>query len=77
VIGGEARFGPLATTMGQAVFLDAETVTVRAGPEGLRGLIAYPGPMLDEELLEEAGRRAPASRFPASPRSPVQPVEVP
>lgn len=75
VIGGEARFGPLEMTVGQALFLDAETVPVQAGPEGLRGLVAYPGPMLDAELLEEAGGRAP--RRAALPRSPVQPVEVP
>jgi len=81
VIGGEARFGPLAVTVGQALFLEAETVPVQAGPEGLRGLVAYPGPMLDAELLEEAGRRAargaPAARLPASPRSPAPPVELP
>jgi mannose-6-phosphate isomerase len=41
VLAGEAMLGPIGAGPGEAVFLEAHSVTVRAGRSGLKGLVAY------------------------------------
>lgn len=44
-----------AATMsaGQAVFLEADQLKIEAGPEGLKALLAYPGPHAESVALVE------------------------
>ena len=68
VIGGSARIGSMELLLGGAVFLEADHCEMVAGPDGLSALLAYGGPNVDPDLLNEhsdaganiAGRRAAA-----------------
>jgi mannose-6-phosphate isomerase len=57
VIGGHARFGLSDAAVGEALFLEAETASIDVGPDGLKGLMAYPGPAVRAELLEAIDAR--------------------
>jgi mannose-6-phosphate isomerase len=53
VLGGGGRIGMTDASRGDAVFVEAERIDIDAGPDGLDGLLAYPGPDPDRGLLEE------------------------
>ena len=53
VTGGRARIGVTNTTVGDAVFVKTDSTGTDAGPEGVSGLIAYPGPDPVAGLLQE------------------------
>ena len=63
VLDGRAKIGLMNAFVGEAVFLDAEQAGIEAGPEGLKGLVAYPGPEPDPSLLRRrSGQSAASSR---------------
>ena len=70
IIDGHARIGGKAASVGDVVFLDADSARLEVGPPGLKGLLAYPGPQPDPELLrllEAPITRAPPSATEARP----------
>lgn len=69
-IAGSARIGELEVRLGQALYLEGERSAVQAGQAGFQALIAYPGPALNAELLQEAGATA-------TTQTPAQLAEVP
>ncbi|WP_160000642.1 class I mannose-6-phosphate isomerase [Roseomonas sp. 18066] len=54
-IAGGARLGELDLVQGEALYLDRAQAVLRAGPQGLQALVAYPGPALNTDLLEPDG----------------------
>ena len=72
-LGGEGEFDAVSASPGAAVFIEGETIGLRAGPAGLKGLIAYaagvPLPGLLRRCDDQATGDVP-SRFP-------EPLELP
>jgi mannose-6-phosphate isomerase len=57
VIEGHARIGLTDTTAGDAIFVEADRAAIEVGPDGMSGLVAYPGPDPVMSLLQESGER--------------------
>lgn len=53
VIEGCAQFGSTNVSVGQAVFLEADHVEIEAGADGMKALLAYPGPNVNSGALCE------------------------
>lgn len=51
IIEGHGRIGETRASVGDVVFLDASSARLETGSAGLRGLLAYPGPEADPQLL--------------------------
>jgi mannose-6-phosphate isomerase len=72
VIEGLAKIGATNTTVGDVIFVEADHAIIEVGPDGISGLIAYPGPDPILSLLQEAGEQmtksagASAQRLPKS-----------
>ena len=54
VVSGSARAASLDVTTGDAIFAQADQVTIHAGSNGLIGLVAYTGPLV-RQLLKRVG----------------------
>jgi mannose-6-phosphate isomerase len=60
--------------VGNAVFLQADHAEIEVGADGLKALLAYPGPNVNPDALTER-RAAGANRTPrTSPCAPLVPV---
>jgi mannose-6-phosphate isomerase len=70
VIEGRARIGATDTAVGDAVFVEADRAGIEVGPDGMSGLIAYPGPDPVMSLLQECGERMNRSAGTSALRSP-------
>jgi mannose-6-phosphate isomerase len=70
VIEGRARIGPTNSTVGDAIFVEADRAGIEVGPDGMSGLIAYPGPDPVMSLLQESGERMTKSAGTSAARSP-------
>jgi mannose-6-phosphate isomerase len=72
VIEGLAKIGAADTTVGDVIFAEADHAIIEVGPDGVSGLIAYPGPDPIISLLQEAGEQmtkpagSPDMRLPKS-----------
>ena len=66
MIDGRGRIEEKITSVGDVVFLDAESTCLEVGSAGLRGLLAYPGPEPDPGLLHPLD--APIARPPPNAR---------
>ncbi len=75
VIGGHARIGLTSASVGDAVFAEADRAGFEVGPDGMSGLIAYPGPDPIMPLLQESGEQMTKSASTSAPRSP-KPEEI-
>jgi mannose-6-phosphate isomerase len=75
-IEGHAQLGATRLSPGDAVFLEADHAEIAAGAEGLKALLAYPGPTVNLDALSERSAaesgRAPdaSSSAPLVPTSP-------
>jgi mannose-6-phosphate isomerase len=58
VIKGHACIGVTNATIGDAIFMDADRTGIEVGPDGMSGLIAYPGPDPVISALKDCGARA-------------------
>jgi mannose-6-phosphate isomerase len=75
-IAGSARIGLMALSLGDAVFLEADHAVIEVGADGLRALLAYPGPNVNPGALRERSA-AEASRLRrASSRAPIVPTSL-
>jgi mannose-6-phosphate isomerase len=59
VIEGRAQIGCLNAFVGEAIFVEADHASLRAGSRGLKGLLAYLGPAAIPGLLQNLDRRNP------------------
>lgn len=66
---GRARIGLIDVSVGDAVFAEADHAGIEVGPDGMSGLIAYPGPNPTLALLQESGEHMTN----AAPTSAVRP----
>jgi mannose-6-phosphate isomerase len=57
MIEGRARIGSISASVGDAVFAEADHADIAAGPAGMSGLMAYPGPDPTIALLQESGEQ--------------------
>lgn len=71
VIEGRARIGSISASVGEAVFAEADRADIQAGPDGMSGLIAYPGPDPMMALLQESGEQMTRSVGASVSPSPV------
>ena len=71
VIGGQARIGLTSASVGDAVFAEADRAGIEVGPDGMSGLIAYPGPDPMMPLLQESGKQMITSASTSAVRSPT------
>jgi mannose-6-phosphate isomerase len=67
---GQARIGVTNATVGDAIFVEADRADVEVGPDGLSGLIAYPGPDPVMSLLRRSGEQMTKSAGTQAVRSP-------
>ncbi len=56
-IEGRARIGLTNMSVGDAVFVETDRTGIEVGPDGMSGLIAYPGPDPVVDLLQESGEQ--------------------
>jgi mannose-6-phosphate isomerase len=70
VIEGQARIGLTNTTVGDAIFVEADRAGIEVGPDGMSGLIAYPGPDPVISLLHDSGARMTKSTGTSAAHSP-------
>ena len=75
-IEGHAQLGATRLSLGDAVFLEADHAEIAVGAEGLKALLAYPGPTVNLDALRERSAAEPdglphasssASLVPTSP----------
>lgn len=59
VIEGHAQFGSTDVSVGHAVFLEADHAEIQAGADGMKALLAYPGPHVNSGVLCEQHRTVP------------------
>jgi len=68
-IEGHAQLGSTKLSPGDAVFLQADHAAIKAGTDGLKALLAYPGPAINPDALTE--RRAAGQLPHASSGAPL------
>jgi mannose-6-phosphate isomerase len=74
-IEGHAQLGATRLSPGDAVFLEADHAEIEVGADGLKALLAYPGPNVNPNALRQRGTtgadrvRHDASRVPLVPTS--------
>jgi mannose-6-phosphate isomerase len=71
-IEGDAQLGATKLALGDAVFLQADHAEIEAGADGLKALLAYPGPTVNPDALTE--RRAAGHVRHASSCAPLVPT---
>jgi mannose-6-phosphate isomerase len=73
-IEGHAQLGSTKLSLGEAVFLQADHAEIKAGADGLKALLAYPGPTINPDALTE---RSAAGHLPnASSVAPLVPTSL-
>jgi mannose-6-phosphate isomerase len=73
-IEGHAQLGSTRLAAGDAVFLQADDAEIEVGADGLKALLAYPGPNVNPDALTERSA-AGANRTPhTSPCAPLVPA---
>jgi mannose-6-phosphate isomerase len=76
-IEGHAKLGATRLSLGDAVFLEADRAEIEVGADGLKALLAYPGPTVSPDALSE---RSPAGHVPhassCAPPVPTWPEHV-
>jgi mannose-6-phosphate isomerase len=71
-IEGDARLGAMKLALGDAVFLQADHAEIEVSADGLKALLAYPGPTINPDALSE--RRAAGHAPHASSCAPLVPT---
>jgi mannose-6-phosphate isomerase len=76
VLGGHARIGPTKASVGDTIFVEADHTSIDVGPNGMNGLIAYPGPDLIIPLLQDLGEQTAVAVGTFAVRSSKRPKPV-
>ena len=66
---GQARIGVTNTIVGEVIFIEADRAGIEVGPDGMSGLIAYPGPDPVMSLLRGSGEQMTKSAGTSAQRS--------
>jgi mannose-6-phosphate isomerase len=69
IIEGHAQIGLTKASVGDAIFGADDRARIEVGPDGMSGLIAYPGPDPIISLLQESGERMTESPDKSAPCS--------
>jgi mannose-6-phosphate isomerase len=77
VLSGSARIGRLDAAIGDGLFMEADRAGVTVGPDGLKVLVAYPGPDPEADLLRLGREHAVSGATLASGIPPLSAEAVP
>jgi mannose-6-phosphate isomerase len=70
VLDGHAAIGLAGASMGEVIFVGGDRTSIEVGPNGLSGLIAYPGPDPIDSLLQKLDEHSTQITNPAAPAVP-------
>jgi mannose-6-phosphate isomerase len=70
VIGGSAQIRSANFSLGEAAFMESDRADIEVGADGLKALLAYPGPKVDPDTLRQRGEN-PAFGVPLPPGAAV------
>jgi mannose-6-phosphate isomerase len=70
VLDGHAAIGLAGASIGEAIFVGGDRTSIEVGPNGLSGLVAYPGPDPIESLLQNLGEHPAKTTIPVAPAVP-------
>jgi mannose-6-phosphate isomerase len=70
VLDGHAAIGLAGASIGEAIFIGGDRTSIEVGPDGLSGLVAYPGPDPIDSLLQNLGEHPAKRPIPAAPAIP-------
>jgi mannose-6-phosphate isomerase len=70
ILDGHAAIGLAGASMGEVIFVGGDRTSIEVGPNGLSGLIAYPGPDPIDSLLQRLGEHSTHMTPPAAPAVP-------
>jgi mannose-6-phosphate isomerase len=70
-IEGHAQLGSTRLQLGDAVFLEADHAEIEVGTNGLKALLAYPGPIVNPSALTERNVAGASRGLHASPCPPI------
>jgi mannose-6-phosphate isomerase len=69
-IEGHAQLGVMRLSPGEAVFLEADHAEIEVGADGLKALLAYPGPDVNPDALKQPGATGADRIRPDASRAP-------
>jgi mannose-6-phosphate isomerase len=69
VTDGHAAIGLAGASIGEVIFVGGDRTSIEVGPNGMIGLIAYPGPDPIDSLLQNLGEHPAKTKLPAVPQS--------
>ena len=75
-IEGHAQLGSTRLSLGDAVFLEADHAEIEVGADGLKALLAYPGPNVNPDALTERSAAGASRIRHASSRAPLVPTSL-
>jgi mannose-6-phosphate isomerase len=75
-IEGHAQVGLTTLSLGDAVFLEADHAEIKVGADGLKALLAYPGPNINPDALSERSAAEAGRVRHASSCAPLVPTSV-
>ena len=70
ILDGHAAIGLAGASMGEVIFVGGDRTSIEVGPNGLSGLIAYPGPDPIESLLQNLREHPARTTLPVAPAVP-------
>ena len=70
VLDGHAAIGLAGASIGEVIFVGGDRTSIEVGPNGMSGLIAYPGPDPIDSLLQNLGEHPAKITNPAAPAVP-------
>jgi mannose-6-phosphate isomerase len=73
-IEGYAQLGATRLSLGEAIFLQADRADIEVGADGLKALLAYPGPTVNLDVLRERSAAGPGRVPHASSSAPLVPT---
>jgi mannose-6-phosphate isomerase len=66
VLDGHAAIGLAGASVGEVIFVGGDRTSIEVGPNGLSGLVAYPGPDPIEPLLQNLGEHPAKMTLPVA-----------
>jgi mannose-6-phosphate isomerase len=70
VLDGHAAIGLAGASVGEVIFVGGDRTSIEVGPNGLSGLVAYPGPDPVDSLLQNLGEHQAKMTVPEAPAVP-------
>jgi mannose-6-phosphate isomerase len=75
-IEGHAQLDAIRMSLGDAAFLEADNAKIEVGADGLKALLAYPGPNVNADALRERGVTGISQIQYSASRAPLVPTSV-